>query len=366
MSTTGTGAGTAARGGRADSLEALLDEAGIDSLLVTDLTNLRYLTGFTGTNGLCLVGSGGVRVFLTDFRYVERAAEEVGEGWEQPRAERELLPHAFERASGTVGFEDAHVSVRQLQKLEEKAPDGVELAPAGDLVERLRSVKDSGEIEAVASAAALADQVYERVTGNGLAGRSELEVARAAEAAIRESGAEPAFPVIVAAGPTGSQPHAEPGERQIGAGELVVFDMGAKLDGYCSDCTRTFAAGDPGAEEREVYQLVRSAQQEALDALRPGLGGVEVDSVARERISDAGHGEHFGHGLGHGVGLEVHEKPTLSAASEDDLAAGNVVTVEPGVYLPGRFGVRIEDLVVVTKEGHRNLSGLPKELQVVG
>lgn len=357
-------AAAAAAGGRADRLEKLVAEAELDSLLVTDLTNLRYLTGFTGTNGLCLVGEG-LRVFLTDFRYTERAEQEVGEGWERPEVGRELLPHVFERAKGKLGFEDEHVTVKQLKKLEEKAPEGVELASAGDLVERLRMVKDEDEIAAIAAAAALADEVYEWAAGEGLAGRTELEVARGAEARIRELGAEPSFPVIVAAGPTGAQPHAEPGERKIKSGDLVVFDMGTQLDDYCSDCTRTFAAGEPDEESREIYELVRSAQAAALDAIRPGLDGKEGDAVARDLITEAGHGERFGHGLGHGVGLEVHEKPTLSIASEDELEAGNVVTVEPGVYLSGKFGVRIEDLIVVTEEGHRNLSSRTKELEVV-
>ena len=166
-------------------------------------------------------------------------------------------------------------------------------------------------------------------------------------------------------GENGALPHAEPGDREIGSGELVVFDMGSLLDGYCSDCTRTFATGDPGEEAREAYELVLRAQLAALDAVRPAASGKEVDAVAREIISEAGHGDRFGHGLGHGVGLEVHEGPRLSTTSEDDLFEGNVVTVEPGVYLPGKLGVRIEDLVVVTADGHRNLSGLSKELTVV-
>ncbi len=350
---------------RADKLEALVAEKELDALLVTDLTNIRYLTGFGGTNAAVLVGPG-LRVFLTDFRYVERAAEEVGEEWERPEVGRELLPHVFERAKGKLGFEDAHVTVRQLKQLEEKASGDLTLAPAGDLVEELRKVKDPEEIEAIAAAARLTDEVYEWSLERGLAGRSEREVARAAEARIRELGAEPSFPAIVAAGPTGAQPHAEPGERTIGEGELVVFDMGALLDGYCSDCTRTFATGELGERGREVYELVRRAQAAALEAVVPGAEGVAVDAVAREIIDEAGHGERFGHGLGHGVGLDVHEGPTLSVRSEDTLVPGNVVTVEPGVYLPGELGVRIEDLVVVTDEGTRSLSALSKQLTVVG
>jgi Xaa-Pro aminopeptidase len=196
-------------------------------------------------------------------------------------------------------------------------------------------------------------------------GRTERDVARACEARLRELDAESSFPPIVAAGENGALPHAEPGEREIAADELVVFDMGALLDGYCSDCTRTFATGDPGEEAQEVYDLVLTAQLAALAAIRAGASSKEVDAVPREMIAEAGHGDHFGHGLGHGVGLEVHEGPRLATTSEDELRSGNVVTVEPGIYLPGRFGVRIEDLVVLTEDGYRNLSGLPKDLQIV-
>ena len=221
------------------------------------------------------------------------------------------------------------------------------------------------ELERIAAAAKLADEVYGWTLERGLAGHTERDVARAVEVRIRELGAEPSFPPIVAAGENGALPHAEPGEREIGSGELVVYDMGALLDGYCSDCTRTFATGDPGDEAREVYELVLRAQLASLESVRPAAAGKEVDAVARELIDEAGHGDHFGHGLGHGVGLEVHEGPRLATTSEDELFEGNVVTVEPGVYLPGKLGVRIEDLVVVTADGYRNLSGLPKELQLV-
>jgi Xaa-Pro aminopeptidase len=349
---------------RGARLAELVAEHELDQLFVSDLTNVRYLTGFTGTNGACLVGRSEL-VFFTDFRYTERAKEEVASEWERPEAERELIPQIVARMSGRVGFEDAKLSVRQLARLEAAAGEDVEFLPAGDLVEQLRVVKEPEELERIAAAAELTDGVYEWALARGLAGRSERDVARAYEARLRELGAEPSFPPIVAAGPNGALPHAEPGDREIGTGELVVFDMGALLDGYCSDCTRTFATGDPGDEAREVYELVQRAQVAALEAVRPGAAGKEVDAVAREMISEAGHGDHFGHGLGHGVGLEVHEGPRLATTSDDDLAEGNVVTVEPGVYLPGLFGVRIEDLVVVTGDGYRNLSGLPKDLRIV-
>jgi Xaa-Pro aminopeptidase len=349
--------------GRGDRLEQLLGERELDRMLVTDLVNVRYLTGFTGTNGACICGPE-VRLFLTDFRYTERAATEV-EGWEPITVEGDWLASIAAHLQGQVGFEDDHMEVRTLAKLKEKLKEGVEALAAGGSVERLRRVKDETELAAIEAASKLADEVWEWCLERGLAGRSERDVARAAEARIRELGGDPSFPAIVAAGPNGALPHAEPGEREIGRGELVVFDMGAKLDGYCSDGTRTYATGDPGEAARAVYETVREAQAAALDAIAAGAKGEEVDAVARKVIGEAGHGERFGHGLGHGVGLEVHEGPRLSPRSDDLLAAGEVVTVEPGIYLPGELGVRIEDLVVVTEDGQRNLSALPKELQLV-
>lgn len=349
--------------GRSDRLEAKLAEHGLDRMLVTDLTNVRYLTGFTGTNGACVCGPG-VRLFLTDFRYTERAAVEV-EGWETVTITGDWLKGIAERLEGRVGFEDDQVSVRLLGKLKEKLAEGTEMVAAGGRVEELRRVKDEEELAKIAEASKLADEVWGWALEQGLAGRREREVARAAEARIRELGGDPSFPAIVAAGANGALPHAEPGEREIGRGELVVFDMGAQVDGYCSDGTRTFATGEPGEEAREVYEVVRAAQQAALEAIRAGVKGEDVDAAARTLIDEAGYRDNFGHALGHGVGLEVHEGPRLAQRSDDLLAPGEVVTVEPGVYLPGRLGVRIEDLVVVTDAGLRNLSSLPKELQLV-
>jgi Xaa-Pro aminopeptidase len=349
--------------GRGDRLEALLAERELDRILVTDLTNVRYLTGFGGTNGACICGPD-TRLFFTDFRYTERAAAEV-EGWEPITVSGDWLKALAEHLVGRSGFEDDQMSVRTLSKLREKLADGVEAVPAGGAVESLRRVKDEEELAAIEAASAIADQVWLWTIDRGLGGKTEREVAGAAEARMRELGADPSFPTIVAAGPNGALPHAEPGERTIGAGELVVFDMGAELDGYCSDGTRTFAVGEPGEEARAVYEVCLAAQLAALDAVKAGITGEDVDAVARKIIAAAGHGERFGHGLGHGVGLEVHEGPRLSPKSDDVLAANEVVTVEPGIYLPGELGVRIEDFVVVTEDGCRNLSTLPKELTIV-
>jgi Xaa-Pro aminopeptidase len=349
--------------GRGERLERVLAERELDRMLVTDLTNVRYLTGFTGTNGACICGPGE-RLFLTDFRYTERAAAEV-EGWEPITVAGDWLGAIAERLRGRFGFEDDHMPVRMLEKLGEKLADGAEPAPAGGTVEKLRRVKDDEELAAIAEASKLADEVWRWSVERGLAGKSEREVARGAEARIRELGGDPSFPAIVAAGPNGALPHAEPGERPIGRGELVVFDMGAQLDGYCSDGTRTYATGDPGERGRAVYETVLAAQLASLEAVKAGVTGEDVDAVARKIIDEAGHGEHFGHGLGHGVGLEVHEGPRLSPKSDDVLAPNEVVTVEPGIYLPGELGVRIEDFVVVSEDGYRNLSALPKELTLV-
>jgi Xaa-Pro aminopeptidase len=343
-----------------------LDLGELDALAVTTLVNVRYLTGYTGSNGVAVVGSDGRRLFFTDFRYMTQAASQVA-GFEVLKGERDLLGDVAEAVSGRVGFEDASLSVRRLERLRGLVGEGVELVAAGDLVEELRAVKEPVEVEAVREAARLADEALSQVLARGLAGRTEHEVAVDLEHTMRVLGAErPSFESIVAAGPHGALPHADPTGDTIPANVLVTIDWGAVVDGYCSDCTRTYATG-PGveAEALEVYELVRAAQAASVEAVRAGATGVEVDALGRAMIDEAGHGEHYGHGLGHGVGLEVHEKPTLSPRSTDTLVAGNIVTVEPGVYVPDRHGVRIEDLVVVTEDGCDVLSSLPKTLTVV-
>jgi Xaa-Pro aminopeptidase len=345
----------------------VLAERKLDALLVTNLVNVRYLTGFTGSSAMAVIGPD-VRRFVTDFRYVEQAAAQV-DGFDREQAPQEFLDalsDGWPRGALRLGFEDDHVSVRRHGKLREVLPDGVELVAAGGIVEELRAVKDSEEVERIRAAAALVDEVYGVVRAQGLAGRSERDVALAIEDEMRRRGAEgPSFPSIVASAERGALPHAVPADVPIPRGTLVTLDIGAKLDGYCSDCTRTWATGELPDDLAEAYELVRRAQETALDAVRPGPEGREVDAVARTMIADAGHGEHFGHGLGHGVGLEVHEAPRLARTAEGRLVAGNVVTVEPGVYLPGRGGVRIEDLVVVLEDGRTVLSGTTKDLTLV-
>ena len=353
---------------RADQVADKLEARELDQLLVNDLINVRWLTGFTGTNGLALVGRD-LKLFVTDFRYVEQARAQVPDSFEHARGKQELSEEAIKRMSGRVGYDDVHMTVRQFNKLREAVPEGVELVPAGGVIEELRAVKDAREVEAIRAAAALADEVFAEIAERGLVGRTEHEVAVDAEIGFRRRGAAgPSFSPIVASGPHGALPHAVPRQVPIEADTLVVLDMGCVLDGYSSDCTRTYATGDGLSDEmRAVYDLVLRAQLAALDAVRAGVDGKSVDTVARDLIGSEGRADQFGHGLGHGVGLDIHEDPRLSQSAPDKLlAAGNVVTVEPGVYVPGAFGVRIEDLVVVTGDRPEILTSFTKELTVVG
>jgi Xaa-Pro aminopeptidase len=366
-----SGEGPAAR---TERVSEWLGERSLDALLVTHPVNVRYLTGFTGSNGLAVVGEPGLglRLFLTDFRYLTQAAEQVDATYEREAASNDLLeglgprllPERVGRPGLRLGFDDAHVSVKVYERLRGLLGSAVELVGAGGLVERMRAVKEPGEVERIRAAAALADEILGWLVDRPVVGLTERAVAIELEHEMRLRGATaPSFPSIVAAGEHSALPHAEPRDVAIPPNTLVTVDMGALLDGYCSDVTRTFATGRLDGEERAVYDLVLEAQLTGLGALRPGPTGREVDTAAREVIVAAGHGEHYGHGLGHGVGLEVHEAPRLSqTGATTALEEGHVVTVEPGVYLPGRFGVRIEDLTVLVAEGHEVLSTFTKDL----
>jgi Xaa-Pro aminopeptidase len=363
---------------RAGRLAACLREREVDLLLVSAPLDVRYLTGFTGSSGLALLAAeeGAGQRFFTDFRYEMQSAEQVPAPFAREVVAVDLLEGALGAVKprtrdsgprGKLGFDDSSTTVKQHARLRELLPSGWELVACGGLVSSLREVKDEGELARIRAAAELADAALGEVLEQGLVGRSERDVAIELELCMRRLGAEaPSFPSIVAAGAHSALPHAEPRDVAIPRSTLLTIDWGAQLDGYCSDCTRTYATGTLGEEARAVYELVLRAQEAALEAVRPGPSGREIDAVAREIIAAAGHGEHFGHGLGHGVGLEVHEAPRLSrTAGDEPLRAGNVVTIEPGVYLPGRFGVRIEDLVIVGERGGEALSVLSKELTEV-
>jgi Xaa-Pro aminopeptidase len=323
------------------------------------------VTGFTGSNGLAVVGLE-VRRFVTDFRYSEQARAEVPE-FDRAMAASNLFD-ALEVTSGRLGFDDAHLSVKAHASLREKLPADVELVPASGLVEEERAIKEPGEIATITASAQLVDEIYGWVLERGLVGRTERDVAVELEHQMRLRGASgPSFPSIVASAEHGALPHAQPRDVEIARDTLVTIDIGARLDGYCSDCTRTYATGAISDELSEAYALTLKAQLASLAAVSPGPTGREVDAVARDIIAAAGHGDHFGHGLGHGVGLQGHEAPRLSRMGSDaPLAPGHVVTVEPGVYLPGIGGVRIEDLAVVTASGHDVLSLTTKDLVTVG
>jgi Xaa-Pro aminopeptidase len=355
---------------RVERLAAGLADQQVDALLITDLTNVRYLTGYTGSNGAVVATPSG-SVFLTDFRYLERVAP-LREYIEVRQANQDLMRFVSTRwaelapGAARVGFESAHLSFAAHALLAEAA-GSVELVGVTGAVEGLRIVKDDEEVEAIRRAAAILEPVYAQLAGEGLTGRTEFDVAWRVRELVREHGGDGiAFDSIVASGAAGALPHAEPRREAIAAGSLVTIDIGAVLDGYHSDCTRTFATGPVPDPLGEVYELVLKAQLAGLDAVRPGVTGKDADAVVRGIITQAGHGEHFQHGTGHGVGLQIHEDPRISVTYPATLEHGMVVTVEPGVYLPGVGGVRIEDLVVVTADGCERLTGYPKELITAG
>ena len=361
------------RAARCDAVLEALEGRGVDVLLVTSLVNLRYLTGYTGSNGLALIGPDR-RLFVTDFRYIEQAAVEVDPSFEQLHTTTSIdLVDAIADQLGSgpvrIGFDDAHVSVAEHARIAARFGDSVSLVATGGLVESLRRSKDAAEIETIARAQAIADAAFEAILSRPLVGRTERDVAIDLELEMRRRGASgPSFEAIIAAGPHGALPHAQPRDVEIQAGQLVVIDWGAIVDGYCSDCTRTVATGEIADRARDAYETVLAAQIAALDGVRLGADCYAVDAIARDALTAAGLGDRFGHGLGHGVGLDIHEAPTLSAriaAGHDALRLNDVVTVEPGVYLPGEFGIRIEDLCVVTEDAPRVLTSIDKALRIV-
>jgi Xaa-Pro aminopeptidase len=343
---------------RVDRLRRTLEEP----LLVSAPANVCYLTGFSSSNAAVLVDPDRVRIF-SDFRYSSAGKALEREDVEFVEVSRNLYAGLAELLEGRIAFEDTAVTYAEYQAL---AAAGLELVPRRDLVESLRAVKDEGELEAIRAAAAITSSALEQFAQEPFTGRTERELAWRLEELFHEHGAKaPAFEIIVGSGPNAALPHSRATEREIGPAETIVVDAAALVDGYCSDCTRTFATGPLPERLQEIYGLCHEAQEAGLKAARAGTAGVDADSVARTVIDEAGFGEEFGHGLGHGVGIEVHEAPRLSQTSDDTLAPGNVVTVEPGIYLPGEGGVRIEDLVIVTDDGPEILTSFTKDLVTV-
>jgi Xaa-Pro aminopeptidase len=332
-----------------------------EPLLVTNPVNIQYLFGFKSSNAALLVEPDRARLF-TDFRYSE-AARAV-EGVEFEETKRALLKDLAERLSGPVGFEADFVSYSGYETLR---AGSIEPIPRRALVERLRAVKDEEELAASARACEATDRMFERLVEERFVGRTERDLAWTVGQLFREEGADAvAFETIVASGPNSARPHSRATDRQIGRGETVLIDTGCVVNGYASDYTRTFTTGFVDGEIKRAYAVVLAAQQAGLDALRAGVRGVDADAAAREVVDATVFAGTFGHGLGHGLGLEIHEAPRLSPESTDTLEAGNVATVEPGIYLEGRAGIRIEDNVVITADGVRNFTGFRKDLITVG
>jgi Xaa-Pro aminopeptidase len=340
---------------RLEALAARLDEP----LLVTEAVNVRYLVGLDSSNAALLVEPDGATTLYTDFRYAEAARAVAGVAFVETK--RDVLGELATLLAGRrIGVEADHLTVAGLEVL---TAGGVQPTSTRGVVLALRAVKAEDEVAALRRAAAVSDRVFSELSREAFVGRTERELAWWVERRMREEGATGAsFDVIVAAGVSAASPHAHPGGRIVEPGQLVIVDAGCVVDGYCSDCTRTFATGELSQQLSDMYDLCLRAQLDGLAAVRPGAHGRDVDAASRVAIDEAGLGAAYGHGLGHGVGMAIHEAPVLRPESTDVLAAGNVVTVEPGIYAPGVGGVRIEDLVLVTDTGAERLTTFGKEL----
>ena len=344
--------------------QGLIDEE-LDAILITDPANRRYLSGFTGSAGVLIISQGRA-MLATDFRYYEQVERQAPQ-FELVKIKDKfvtLLPSLVDELGVCrLGFESKNVTVDMHRDLADALPHGVEFVATSDVVEGQRAVKDEDELATLQRAIALADAAYAHIADVMQPGMTEQQVAWELESFMRTHGAHKvAFDIIVAAGANGAMPHARASDRIIQAGEPVVMDLGAVVDGYCSDLTRTVALGDADGRYQEVYEVVLGAQQAAIQGIRPGMTGQEADDIARQVIAEAGYKDAFGHGLGHGVGLVVHEKPGVGRLSDKDvLQPGMVFSLEPGIYLPGEFGVRIEDLVVLREDGPQVLSQAAKK-----
>lgn len=347
-------------------LRELLKEQEMDALLVTNPYNRRYMTGFTGTAGLALVSSNDA-VFITDFRYTEQAEKEI-EGFRIVQHTATIIEEVAAQAKNmglqTIGFEkdDLTFGLYELYNAQVKAT----LKPVSGLVEKLRMVKTEDELVILRKAAKIADDAFTHICTFIKPGVTELEVSNELEFAMRKQGAtSSSFSIIVASGLRGALPHGVATDKVIESGDLVTLDFGALYEGYISDITRTVAVGEPSDKLKEIYEVTRAAQELAVEKIKPGMTGIEADAIARDYITSKGYGEAFGHSTGHGIGLEVHEGPGLSFRSETVLIPNMAVTVEPGIYLPGIGGVRIEDDIVMTEDGNVRLTHSPKELLIL-
>lgn len=347
---------------RLEQLRRSLAEQELDAILVSQPENRRYLSGFTGSAGFLLITDQRA-ILATDFRYYEQVGREAPD-FQLAKIEtrfEDLLPDLVaELEIGRLGFESEHATVHQLYHWSE-VTGNVEWLPQRQAVERIRAVKEERELQALRRSVALTDAAFAHLLDVLEPGMTEQQAAWEIEVYMRTHGASKvAFNLTVAAGPNGALPHASASKHAIAEGEPIVIDIGCIVDGYCSDMTRTICLGQPDSRYLEVWQIVHRAQETAEASLRAGMTGIEADALAREVIEKAGYGDNFGHGLGHGVGLAVHEMPWANPRDDNVLEAGMLLTVEPGIYLPGRFGVRIEDLVIIREEGAEVLTQSPK------
>jgi Xaa-Pro aminopeptidase len=340
---------------------------GCDSIIITNRVNVRYLTGFTGSSG-CVLVTPRLNLFFTDFRYEQQASRQVKDFSVRiirgvPCIEAAVYAESRRMKLGVLGFEGASLSQNMYRKLR-RSLKGVKFKDVSGTVERLREIKSRGEVAAIRKAAAIADAALKRLGRTRVTGKSEKEIAWLLERWMREAGSEALpFDIIVASGRRSAMPHGIATDKVIKPNELVVVDLGARVGGYCSDITRTFATGNLTRRQQDIYTVVREAQERALEAVKPGVVSAAVDDIARSYIRQAGYGGLFGHALGHGVGLEAHEAPVLAARSTEELAAGMVVTIEPGIYHQRVGGVRIEDTVLVSVLGAEPLTKYPRVMK---
>jgi len=347
-------------------LREALKENGLDALLVTNPYNRRYMTGFTGSAGIAIISAEDA-VFITDFRYMEQAAKQV-QGFRIVQHEKTIIEEVANQVEQmkikTLGFEKDNVSFGTYELYNDKVD--AELKAVSGIVEKLRLVKTADEIEILKQAAKIADDAFAYICTFIKPGVTELEVSNELEMFMRKQGAtSSSFDTIVASGERGALPHGVASDKVIQSGELVTLDFGALYNGYISDITRTVAVGEPSEKMKEIYEVTLAAQELALEKIKPGMTGIEADAIARDYIKSKGYGEAFGHSTGHGIGLEVHEGPGLSFRSETLLVPNMTVTVEPGIYLPGIGGVRIEDDIIITEDGNVRLTHSPKELIIL-
>ncbi|OLO42854.1 Xaa-Pro dipeptidase [Alkalihalophilus pseudofirmus] len=352
---------------RLQKLRTTFKEQGIDGLLIASTYNRRYMTSFTGTAGVALVSEKEAK-FITDFRYVEQAKAQAT-GFEVVQHTGPIFEEVAKQASnmgiGRLGFESDHTTYQTFE-IYQKQIQG-ELVPVSGVIEKLRLLKDENEIQIITAAAEIADAAFDHITKYIRPGITELDVANELEFFMRKQGAaSSSFDIIVASGLRSALPHGVASEKVIAKGELVTLDFGAYYKGYCSDITRTLAVGQINDELRKIYDTVLEAQKRGMEGIKPGLTGKQADALTRDYITEQGYGDYFGHSTGHGLGMEVHEGPALSMKSDTVLEPGMIVTVEPGIYISGVGGTRIEDDTLITENGNRSFTKSTKELLIVG